>query len=202
MAAIIVPVGFDNGANYDVNARPGDQPLDYEVVKRVDIVNLPLDAYEVWQSAHVDVQAHAKGEFTRERLAELSDRPGRDTVALIDRLIASELLVEFEVGTTSSTKLLQTHRLFGSGEGMGNSAEHPETYRIGRDGDVLLEVVNEVYTLWSVAYAYPSIWDFVLEDIRNIPPGVPYSSAEELGHLHAAAIPMLVATRTGVLQPV
>jgi hypothetical protein len=199
VAAIIVPVGFDNGPRYDPDT-PERGPEFYEIVQNRDVVKLPLEAYEVWQSAHIDVPSHAKGEFTRGRLAEMAAAPGRDTAAVVGRLEATGLLVEYEVGTSSAIKAMQTHRLLPTGEGIGNTQEHPETFRIGRNGDVLLEVINEVYTFWSVSHGYASMWDAVLDDARDIPAGLPYTNAEELGHLFAAAIPMIVATRTGVLQ--
>lgn len=202
MAAIIVPVGFDNGPSYNPDAAPGTGPEFYEIVKRVDIVKLPLDAYEVWQSAHLDVALHSRGEFSRDHLVQLAAKPERDAAGTVSRLLASELLIEYEIGTASAIKLLQGHRLYPTGDGLGNSEEHPELFGIGRGGDALLEVINEVYTFWSLSYAYPSIWDAVVEDAKEIPPGVPYGSAEELGQLLAAAIPMIVATHTGVLQPI
>jgi hypothetical protein len=202
VAAIIVPVGFDNGPRYDPDATPGAQPEYYPIVKGAQLVPLPLEAYEVWQSAHVDAQAHASGDFTRDRLVHLAARPGRDTAEIVERLLKSDLLVEYEIGTPSAIETLQTHRLFPTGEGMGNTDAHPETFRIGRNGDVLVEVINEVHTFWAVSFAYPSIWQAVLADSTDIPPGLPYSTAEELGQLFAAAIPMIVATHVGVLAPV
>jgi hypothetical protein len=200
VAAIIVPVGFDNGPRYDPDT-PERGPEFYAVVEGRNVVELPLEAYEVWQTAHVDVQSHASGEFTRDLLIQLGARDGRDTAGIVDRLVKSGLLAEYEVGTPSAIQFLQTYRLFPTGEGIGNSQENPELFQIGRNGDVLLEVVSEVFTFWTVAFAYPSMWDAVLEDARTIPPGLPYSNAEELGYLLAAAVPMIVSTRTGMLMP-
>lgn len=200
MAAIIVPVGFDNGPRYDPDT-PEQGPEFYAISEKRNVVQLPQDAYEVWQIAFVDVQSHADGEFTRERLIQLAAQGGRDAEDTVNRLLATGLLVEYEVGTPSAIKMLQTHRLNPTGQGIGNTEEHPEIFRIGHNGEALLEVVNEVYTFWSVAHGYPNIWEAVLEDAQNIPPGLPYTNAEELGYLFAAAIPMIVATRMGVLEP-
>ncbi|GAA1686263.1 hypothetical protein [Fodinicola feengrottensis] len=202
MAAIIVPVGFDNGPRYDPDAAPDSGPEYYEVSERRNSAELPFDAYEVWQLAHVDVQSHAAGEFSRDRLIELAARTGRDANGIVNRLVATGLLVEYEVGTPSAIKVLQSHQLHPTGQGIGNTQEHPEIFRIGRNGEVLLEVVNEVYTFWTVSHGYPSIWDAVQDDAQAIPAGLPYQTAEELGYLFAAAIPMIVASHMGVLEPI
>lgn len=197
---IIVPVGFDNGPQYAADATESSSPRHYEVVKKASVVTLPRAAYDIWLTAFTDVRAHSALEFTRDYLIDLVEEPDGDTADLVNRLVDSDLLAEFEPGDGSALRFLENHRLFPTGEGFGNTAGQPEVFRIGRAGEVVLEVVSEVYTFWSLSFNERNLWESVQEYESQQPRNAPYN-AEQLGQLFASAIPMIVATRTGHLQP-
>ncbi|GAA1698548.1 hypothetical protein GCM10009765_54960 [Fodinicola feengrottensis] len=199
VATIIVPVGFDNGPRFGPDG--GTEPHYYEVTVGSQSAGLPRDAYQVWSTAHVDVQAHARLQFTRRRLIELCEAlvgPAAGTV--VERMLADGLLAEFEPGSRTALELLRNYNLHPSAQGMGNSAERPEVFRIGRDGNVLLEVVPDVYSFWCGAFTGSSLWEEVLRYEKELPPDAPLN-AEELGHVLSAAVPMIVSSRCGFLEP-
>jgi hypothetical protein len=200
VATIIVPVGFDNGPRFGPSG--GVEPDFYEVTVGSQSAGLPRDAYQVWSTAHVDVQSHARLQFTRRRLVELSEPlVGPGAAEVVERMLADNLLVEFEPSSRSALGLLQAYNLHPTAQGMGNSGERPEVFRIGRDGNVLLEVVPDVYSFWCGSFTAASMWDEIQRFAKELPAGAPLN-AEELGHVLSAAVPMIVSSRCGFLEPV
>ncbi|WP_163573442.1 hypothetical protein [Fodinicola feengrottensis] len=137
MAKVIVPVGFDNGPRYAADNTETDY---YEIVlAHGDSAELPPDAYRVWTLAFADLQAHRDLVFTRERLVKLA-AAGPETVeqaeTLVESLIQSDALAEYEPGTQSAIDFLRGHRMFPFAEGMGSTRERPEMFRIGRNGEL------------------------------------------------------------------
>ncbi|GAA1668911.1 hypothetical protein [Fodinicola feengrottensis] len=199
MTTIIVPVGFGNGPRFGIDGGP--EPAFYEVLRADESIALPHGAYQVWLTAHADIEAHATLAFTRDRLVELAEPSvGSGTAGLVDRLISSRVLAEYEPGSGSALEFLRTHRLYPTAEGLGNTAEEPEMFRIGKNGEVLLEVIPDVYTFWCGSYNSTSIWDDIVKYDREFEEEQPLT-VEELAQMFSAAIPMIVAARCGFLEP-
>ncbi|WP_163508621.1 hypothetical protein [Fodinicola acaciae] len=202
MTAIVVPVGFGNGPRFAIGSGP--EPEFYEVLRADQSIALPHDAYQVWLTAHADIESHANLTFTRERLVELAEPSvGDGTTELVERLLSSRVLAEYEPGAESALHFLRTHRLFPTAEGLGNTAEEPETFRIGKNGEVLLEVVPDVYTFWCGSYNSSSIWDDIVKYDLGLMSGSEEAplTLEELAQMFSAAVPMIVAARCGFLEP-
>lgn len=198
MTKIIVPVGFDNGPRYAADETEHDY---YEVVlSHGESAELPDDAYRVWVLAYADLKAHQDLVFTRERLVQLA-AAGPETAeqaeAIIDGLIEAGALAEYEPGTASAIDFLRKHRMFPFAEGMGSTRERPEMFRIGRNGEVLLEVFSDIYSIWSLNVDSPSIWAMI-EWFAKVPEPL---TAEETGFMFAQVAPTLVSLRLGYLQP-
>ncbi|WP_163512154.1 hypothetical protein [Fodinicola acaciae] len=196
--AIILPVGFDLGIWHAADATEVEH---YEIVLGNDTVELPPPAYRTWVLAFADVPAHQDLTFTRERLVKLAAAgvdPVEQIVDDIDRLIETGLLTEFEPETASAIEFLQTHRLFPLGSGMGSRADRPDLFRIGRGGDVQVEVHYDIYAIWGLSWPDRCIWDYVQHfNDRNGP-----LNTEQTGQLFVQAVPMLVAMQLAHLQPV
>lgn len=199
MTTIIVPVGFGNGPRFGIDGGP--DPAFYEVLRADQSIALPPEAYQVWLTAHADIEAHANLAFTRDRLIELAEPSvGNATAGLVDRLVSSRVLAEYEPGTPSALEFLRAHRIYPTAEGLGNTAEEPETFRIGKNGEVLLEVVPDVYTFWCGSYNSASIWEDIVKYDLDFQDDQPLTT-DELAQMFSAAIPMIVAARCGFLEP-
>lgn len=198
MTKIIVPVGFDIGIRHAVDPSETEH---YEIVlSNDDGAELPADAYRVWVLASADLEAHRDLVFTRERLVKLA-AAGPETVeqaeSIVDGLLEARVLAEYEPGTPSAIDFLRQHRMFPFAEGMGSIPERPEMFQIGRNGEVLLEVFSDIYSIWALNLNNTSLWSIVEEFGQGPGP----LDAEETGYMFAQVVPTLVALRLGYLQP-
>lgn len=198
MPKVIVPVGFDGGPEWP--DEPADAPLHYEVIRGDDSVQLPEDAYLIWGAALVDRQAHAEVRFGRSDLLRLTsdDQRIQQPEATIERLITSGLLVEYD--PADCLPFLRNYRLYPLAEGAGNTRENPVMYRLSRAGSVMLELYHDAYAIWQGSMNASSIWDGV-ERYGKALPSEGTLTTEQLTEMYARAIPVILATRCGFLQP-
>jgi hypothetical protein len=197
MAKIIVPVGFDNGPRYAADESETDH---YEIIASPgQSFDLPDDAYRVWVLAFADLEAHRDLAFTRERLVKLA-AAGPETPEqvemIVEGLVSGGALAEYEPGTASALDFLRGHRLYPFAEGMGSTREKPEMFRIGRNGEVLLEVYSDIYSIWSLNLDSPDIWTMI-EWFCEPPSPL---TADETGFMFAQVVPTLLALRLGYLR--
>ncbi|WP_163510475.1 hypothetical protein [Fodinicola acaciae] len=198
MTKIIVPVGFDNGPRYAASESTSSY---YELLLSHDEgLELPADAYRAWTLAATDLQAHQDLAFTRERLIKLASA-GPENVeqaeGIIQGLVEAGALAEYEPGTQSAIEILRRHRMFPFAQGMGNTPDRPDMFRIGRNGEVLLEVYSDIYSVWSLNLDNSNIWEMIEEFCQ---PPAPLS-AEETAYMFAQALPTLVTLQLGYLMP-
>jgi hypothetical protein len=196
---IVVPVGRSNGPEYPVDG--GHEIEHYELVLGEKSIYLPAEAHETWALAFSDSEAHQQHRFTREHLAGLAAERGvADSATIVDRLVRSDAFAEYEPGADSALEFLQRHQLYPTASGMGNSPEDPSMYRIGRNGQVLALIEHDIFAFWSDSYRRGSMWVGVVAFDKKRPADAMFST-EQLGHLFAATVPVLVAVGVGVLEP-
>jgi hypothetical protein len=87
--------------------------------------------------------------------------------------------------------------MFPFAEGMGSIPDRPEMFRIGRNGEVLLEVFSDIYSMWALNLNSPNIW--TLAEKFGQGPGP--LDAVETGYMFAQVAPTMVALKLGYLQP-
>lgn len=197
MPKIIVPVGLDLGPEH-----PADETetFHYEILTGEQSVDLPEDAYRVWALAFPDVESQKNRTFTREKLTALAIDNAGDTdrvKANIDALLESGLLVEYDPDSDEALRFLEQFRLIPCSVGMGNTPERPDMYRLGRGGEVLLEVFSDIFSVWSLGLSTPSIWHATSAVAT---PDTDGTSATDIGHVVADAVPVLVALELAYLQ--
>jgi hypothetical protein len=197
MPKVIVPVGFDGGPVWPLDA--GDQPDYYEVIVDDRSMQLPEDAYLIWATSMLDRVAQAEGRFERADLLRLTSDDDRitDPNGTIQQLLDSGLLVEFDPEDCQA--FLQQYRLYPLAEGGGNTKEHPEAFRLTRRGEVVLELYHDAYGMWQGMVKAANIWEEIEGYAKDLPSGS--FNLEQLTFLFARAIPAIVSTRCGFLQP-
>jgi hypothetical protein len=206
---VIVPIGFDGGAWYDTTPDSVSDIAEYEVVLAADTIMLNRDDYKVWQLSYADPEASSRCEFGRTNLEDLAtmhmvadqpvDEPLVDVSAVLADLIKAGVLGEFDPEGESGLEFLRTHRLFPTGDAVGNSVADRLYFQVGREGRVLLRMFSDVYTIWSRAVYYPSIWDAVHAFHAGL--AEPMMSAEQIGVQVLRSLPAIVTNRCGFLQP-
>lgn len=206
---VIVPVGLRLGYEYfEVEpARFDDELLRVHVGEQ--LLELPDDEAAVWTAAFADPIRHGGHEVTRSSLAaDLRDHPlVADPVAVIERLLDRELLVEFEPVDGPLEGLFRAIQLYPLGEGLGNSPDDPRMYRIGNRGESCVAVPPEVYAIWSYSLTGRTLWSACVdlaegydEDLR--PGEEPAGFApEEFARDVAAVLPALIASRCAFIDP-
>jgi hypothetical protein len=199
MPSIIVPVGFDNGPRYPADP---SETFHYEILSNDESVEVPEESYHLWALAFPDVESHQGLTFTRAKLATLAAN-GPDDISgahdIIDQLVRAQLLAEYEPDTPGALKFLEQHRLAPLAVGMGSTKEDPSTFRIGRGGQVILEMSSDTFSLWTLCISAPSIWHAVKE-LAGDPPDEPEEDIN-LGYMFASVIPVLVSLELAFLQP-
>jgi hypothetical protein len=195
---IVVPVGRSCGPEYPVD---GGQEVEAYILELANgVYPLPLDAYQTWLAAFADVDAHQQHKFTRDRLAEVATEFGVANAAkVVDDLVNSKLLAEYEPGTDSALEFLRSFKLYPTADGLGNTPDDPSMYRIGRDGNVVLSLQHDIFGFWSGSYHEDSMWKAVVAFDKERPRDAPFTT-EELGHLFAASVPAIVVTRSGFVD--
>lgn len=195
---IVVAVGRSSGPEYPAQGQVAERHV---IEASGNVFDVPAEAHLTWLSAFAEPDAHGAHAFTRERLAEIADANGvTDAAAMVDKLIRSNLLAEYEPGTASALDFLRAYKLYPMADGIGNSPEDPSMFGIGRDGKAVLSLEHDVYAFWSGSYREASMWDAVVKFDKERPNDAPFTT-DELGHLFAGSVPVIVATRVGFLDP-
>jgi hypothetical protein len=198
VSKIVVAIGRSSGPEYPADG----QAVERHVIEAGGtIFDVPPQAHLTWLAAFTDPDAHGAHAFTRDRLAEIAGGSGvADAAALVDKLIRSNLLAEYEPGTESALDFLRSYKLYPMADGLGNSPEDPSMFGIGRGGTALLSLEHDIYAFWSGSYREATMWDAVVKFDKERPDDAPFT-AEDLGHLFAGSVPVIVATRVGFLDP-
>ncbi|WP_163506748.1 hypothetical protein [Fodinicola acaciae] len=198
MPKVIVPVGFDGGPFWSME--PGEHPQYCRVLLGDQTMHLPEDAYLVWGTAMLDQPAHAESRFTKADLVRLSSDDSRivDPEGTVDRLSNAGLLVEFD--PEDALTFLRSYKLYLLAEGSGNSKERPESFRLSRRGEVVLELYYDAYAILEGMPYAANMWDEIQDYVKTLPSEGTFS-LEQLTLMFASAVPALVASRCGYLQP-
>ncbi|WP_163566612.1 hypothetical protein [Fodinicola feengrottensis] len=198
MPKVIVPVGFDSGPVWPLE--PADQPTCYEVLLGDGSLQLTEDAYLVWATAMLDRQAHAEVRFNRADLLKLTTGDERipDPEVMIEKLLNSKILVEYD--PDDPARFLQDYKLHLLAEGSGNTKEHPDTFRLSRRGEVVLELYHDAYAMLR-GMPYVSSMSVEIQTYSKALPTDGTFTLDELSVMFARAVPSIVATRCGYLQP-
>lgn len=201
MAQIIVPIGFDYGPEYPADAT---ETFHYEILSGGDSVQLTERAYRVWALAFPDMASHKDMTFTRNKLADIASGTTNEDIAAchrtIQELIDAGLLAAYEPDAPSAIDFLKGHKIYPKATGMGSKPDEPETYQIGRGGEVIVEVFHEIYAIWAMSKTSPNIWHAVEAFGTVTDPAVP--SAEEIGYSFARVVPILVSLDVAYLEQV
>jgi hypothetical protein len=210
MPAVIVPVGLYLGPSYRYVTPPDPTPEYWEVRFGADSGELDADEYRVWATAFLDPKRHERLEINRSSLLLdliVADRGPTDAVGVLDRLLEQGLLLEYDTDG-SLEKAFSRIRLFPLAEGLGNTPEEPDRYRIGHNGVSLVEVAGVVRGLWAASSLDPSLWHACAgmdEDNRQaIAAGEDLErlTADEAARQIAITMPMLIASGCAFLDPV
>lgn len=200
--SILLPIGFDTGPHWQDSAvtRPGY----YEVLTTADApVLLSPRSYDIWDAAFSSPATTWQG------LIDLSIRTGAVTVAeptaVVDELLALGLLASVNPGSRRAAEcFLRAYQLTPSGQGLGNSPEGTDGYRIGpaHGGRTypVVSVTAALYAVWANSGFYVTVWDAIAALAARWWPRN-RTAAAQLADETAAAIPVLVAARCAVLQP-
>jgi hypothetical protein len=198
MPKVIVPVGFDAGPVWPLES--ASEPEYYEVLVGDGSVELPEDVYLVWGTTMIDRPAHADVRFTKDDLVRLTSDDSRiaDPQGAIQRLVDGGLLAEYDPAEPS--EFLRAYKLHLLAEGSGNTQEHPEMFRLGRAGQILLELYHDAYAM-LLGMPYASNMSEEIESYSKMTPAEGSFNLGELSEMFARTVPAVVSTRCGYLQP-
>lgn len=187
---VLLPVGKDLGLNHEPDAA---------VLRSIQcgahVHDLDETEYQLWRAAHQEPPAD---NFDRAALLHAAARP--DPTQAIERLLVDGLLIEADL-VADPRPVLTCYRLIPTAEGLGNTTEKPDGYRIGRPGSAAIEVSLATYGLWAYSYAVGSMWAGCL-DLASAPPA--HRSAitvDDAAADLAAHLPLIVSTYFGYLDP-
>ena len=209
MSRVVVPVGFNMGAQHRYVRPPDPQPECFEVHLGADVVELEEDEASVYAFAFLDVGRHARLEHTRDwlvRALSTAPRPQQNAERLVTSLLDRGLLVEFDPDGPLED-VFGRYRLFPTGEGMGTTPERPDHHRVGQLGNPLLTLPNTAYTMWAFSFLHANLWKaceyLAAADREDLEEGeeplglTPDGIAREV----AANLPAIVATRSAFIDP-
>jgi hypothetical protein len=154
---MLFPVGHYLGAFY-----PGaGAPLSHHCV-RIGPDVYRLDSEEevaVWALAHgLTSQLGGQAPWTRGSVAAVSPLGAGETAAVVDKLLAREVLVEVAPGTAEAFDFATDVRLRALLRGTGNSLQYPTQYGIGHVAEPLVLVPSELLELWTWGPAFDDLW--------------------------------------------
>jgi hypothetical protein len=156
---LIVPIAHYVGQDYDVDK---DAPT-YNLRGGWDVVELTEAERTIWfLAAGVPQQINEDKPWTRDALREAATPflADADLDAIINDLLARDILAEFTPGTPQAIEFASKYRLVPLQIGLGNTREEPWAYRIGIGDNVLLTLSGTPYTAWEWCHLYQNLWDF------------------------------------------
>ncbi len=131
---------------------------------------------------------------------EADGNPAVDVLAVVDRLFKYGLLAEFDPDGPSGLEFLKNHRLFPSGDGLGESEDTPGYFQVGREGRILLKLMIDPYVAWLQGAYAKSIWDNMIA-FRADSDEEPLLSEQNTMQMVAQSVPGIVTNRCGFVQP-
>jgi hypothetical protein len=155
-AALVLPLGQLIGTMPDDSA--GGH---HHGIRRGGVVEELSDAeLAAWAVAHGPPDDEASPQpwtatALRTHLAGL-DVP--DPAAIVDRLLARDLLVEVALDAEGGPEFARGHRAVPILYGLGNSAEEPWMYGIGLLGHEMIQVTRPIFELWAWAHLDDNLW--------------------------------------------
>lgn len=203
----IIPVGLSLGPCY--HGVPENERTDrnWAVHFGVDYVELTVDETKAWTGASFDTERGARWEITRPVLEEFlrDEKDLRRPGPVVDSLLRRGLLIEFDPAGADLEALFSRVQLYPLREGLGNSAEDPGTYEIGRAGEMFVGIPWEQYALWSHSLTCRSLWDACVELARGADgePGEQdmNSTPESVATGLAMVLPALLTSGCAYLDP-
>ncbi|GAA3768605.1 hypothetical protein GCM10022225_63970 [Plantactinospora mayteni] len=76
----------------------------------------------------------------------------------LDVLIGKGLLAEIDPQSEAAVDFARRHNIFPTLMGLGNSAEHPESWGIGLPGAPIVEVTGPLFLMWHQAHLDDNLW--------------------------------------------
>lgn len=193
---IIVPVGYPMGVRHPIDEQ--DEAAYFEVLVARDQVKLNQVTSRLWTLAFSDPEAHREQRFTRQHLEQIGAHNDITDTDVLESLFKTGLLVEYETSERSAVDFLKKHNLHPAAVGIGNTPDDPSMFRIAIGDQVVLTLQHDLFVLWSSSIRFPSLWDSV-RTYAKYGGGGPFS-ANELGVLFAATIPVILAAGAGYLD--
>jgi hypothetical protein len=204
---VIIPIGLSLGPCY--HGVPEDERHDrnWAVHFGVDYVELNADEAKAWTGASFDTERGARLEITRSVLEEFlrEEKEVRMPGPVVDSLLKRGLLVELDPESAGLEELFSRVQLYPLRDGLGNSVDQPDAYRIGRGAEMFVGIPWEQYALWSHSMTCRSLWDACVEfangandDLRA---GEQAWTPEWLATGVALVLPALLTSGTAYLDP-
>lgn len=199
MTEIIVPVGYPGGALHPGEGQSAG--TSYTIIVGQNLMAKPSeDYYTAWKLLFSDPETHRQLNFTREHYLKLAeDARIHDPTELLNVLEERGACASFEVDTESSFDFLKKHQLQPQGNGLGNTPDDPYNFRIQTGEQAVLTVMPDVYNLWLGAGSWPSMWATYQAYVKTPTESHPLSP-QQIGHLFAASIPVIVASGAGFVM--
>lgn len=158
---LVLPVGHDTGV-FPAEDDP-EQPDHHQVRRGDELIGLPEPAYAVWSLCHGRANQHdqpADRRWTRRAVQAIAERDGIGQArTLIRQLTDDDLATEVVPGSKQGIWVAEAYRIAPTLLGLGNTAEDPGTYTIGRFGTPVLRVSRNLYEVWRWSPVSHSLWD-------------------------------------------
>ena len=206
---IILPVGKSLGPLYESESA-SDGPEGYDVSVADEVETLTRDEYTVWSALWLDPDRALLRAWDRAVLAEVARGKGgvAEPGPAIDRLFEVRLLTCLHADDDDTSDLpeswmtlLRGHRLIPTGDALGNTAEDPDRYLIGRDGRALVTVLHQVYALWSYSHNIGTMWEGCVDYTGPPDDGSPRNlTLEQAAGNLADSLPLLIVHRLAYLE--
>ncbi|MEV0649858.1 hypothetical protein AB0I28_31845 [Phytomonospora sp. NPDC050363] len=199
MGKIIIPVGRSLGPFFDDEGELESYEL--HLGHRMDA----LDSAEmyVWSCAHDNPEAHGELTFGRTELlaacreAQVPLDDG-DVGKLTELLIERGALLEIDFDADDLTGALSAHRFIPNGHAFGNRPEAPDECGVGTGDEPTITMGGWVYSLWARSYLEGSVQAACAAFAEDLPD----VEAADVAREFAEALPVIIATDCGYLEPV
>lgn len=204
---VIVPVGISLGWDYWYGDPEQRAKGYFQVHQGLAYVDLDRAELAAWMGAFADLGRHAALEVTRETLArDLTARGMPDAASVVGRLIERGLLVEFDPVAGPLHELFDAVRLYPLGDGLGNTPDQPDMFRLGVGGEELLSVDPVSHAVWSRGMTDATLWQACATLVSSMNEQLAAQegaavSVDEVAREVAGALPALVAAGCAYIDP-